>query len=54
MDYQTVANFAESWGLAFLMVMFAIAVLYALWPSNKDKFDKAAQLPLQDDVENTP
>jgi cbb3-type cytochrome oxidase subunit 3 len=29
--------------------MFAIAFVYALWPSNKAKFDRAAQVPLHDD-----
>ena len=51
MDYQTVANFSETWGLVFLVVMFLAVVGYALWPANKDKFDDAAQMPLKDDAE---
>ena len=51
MTYQDVAQFAESWGLAFLMLLFATAVIYALWPANKEKFDQAAHMPLNDDAE---
>jgi len=49
MDHQTVANFAESWGLVFLFTLFAIAVAYALWPSNKKKFTKASYRPLDEE-----
>ncbi|MCC3862275.1 cbb3-type cytochrome c oxidase subunit 3 [Pseudemcibacter aquimaris] len=49
MSYQDVSSFAQSWGLVFLMSMFVIAVGYALWPSNKDKFNKAAQSPLDEE-----
>ena len=51
MDYQTVAQFSETCGLVFLFSMFIGVMAYALWPSNKDKFDEAAQLPLKDDAE---
>jgi len=51
MTYHDLAQFSESWGLVFLMVLFGIAVTYALWPGNKEKFDHAAQMPLNDDVE---
>lgn len=49
MTHQDVANFAESWGLVFLFSMFAVAVIYALWPTNKSKFTKAAHQPLEDE-----
>ncbi|MCF8473205.1 MAG: cbb3-type cytochrome c oxidase subunit 3 [Emcibacter sp.] len=49
MTHQDVANFAESWGLAFLFGMFAIAIIYALWPNNKTKFTKAAHRPLDEE-----
>ena len=51
MDYQTVAQFSETWGLAFLFALFVGVVAYALWPNNKEKFDEAAQMPLKDDSE---
>lgn len=49
MNHADVSAFAQTWGLVFLVVMFAAAVAYALWPKNKKKFDRAAQLPLDDD-----
>lgn len=49
MSFQTVSHFAQSWGLVFLLVMFGSAVVYAMWPSNKGKFKKAAHLPLEED-----
>ena len=51
MDYQTVAKFSETWGLLFLFILFVAVVVYAMWPSNKEKFDEAAKMPLKDDVE---
>ena len=51
MDYQTVAQFSETWGLVFLFVVFVAVIGYALWPNNKSKFDEAAQIPLKDDAE---
>lgn len=52
MTYQTLAHFAETWGLVFLFVLFVAAVAYALWPTNKKRFEEAALMPLQDDQEN--
>ena len=50
MDYETFSIFAGTWGLVLLVVMFTAAMAYALWPSNKEKFEHAAHLPL--DAEN--
>lgn len=36
-------------GLLFFMALFAGAVLYALWPANKQTFEHMARLPLDDD-----
>lgn len=49
MDHATLAAFAQSWGLVYFLMMFAAACLYAFWPRNKAKFDRAARLPLQED-----
>jgi cytochrome c oxidase cbb3-type subunit 4 len=48
MNYDQAVNFAQTWGVVLLAICFAIAVLYALWPSNKDKFARAARAPLDD------
>jgi cytochrome c oxidase cbb3-type subunit 4 len=49
MDYQAVSGFAKSWGLVYLVVMFAIAIGWALWPRNRAKFDEAARIPFKED-----
>lgn len=49
MTHQDVANFAESWGLLFLFIMFVVAIAYAFWPKNKVKFTKAAHRPLEEE-----
>lgn len=49
MTHQDVANFAESWGLLFLFCMFIVAIAYAFWPTNKNKFAEAAHRPLDDE-----
>ncbi len=49
MNYQDLIYFAETWGLVILALMFATAVVYAFWPGNREKFDRAANLPLESD-----
>jgi cytochrome c oxidase cbb3-type subunit IV len=48
-SYATVSHFAQTWGLAFAVVLFLAAVLYALWPANARTFDTAAHAPLSKD-----
>lgn len=49
MTFATVSHFAETWGLAFAVLLFLTAVFYALWPSNRTTFDNAARAPLSKD-----
>jgi len=46
-SFQEVSEFSRSWGLVFLMSVFAGGVLYALWPSNRERFGRAARMPLE-------
>ncbi|MEM7569653.1 MAG: cbb3-type cytochrome c oxidase subunit 3 [Pseudomonadota bacterium] len=48
MTYEDLYQWAGSWGLVMLVVLFTAAVIYALWPANKQKFDDAASVPLKD------
>mgnify|MGYP003982950479 FL=1 len=48
MTYEMVSTFAQTYGLLGLFTMFAVAVAYALWPSNREKFDQAARMPLEE------
>ena len=47
--YRAVAEFAQTWGLAYFVVIFVAVLLYALWPSRKAQFDEAARIPLRED-----
>jgi cytochrome c oxidase cbb3-type subunit 4 len=47
--YRAVAEFAQTWGLAYFIAIFIVVLLYALWPSRKRQFEEAARIPLQED-----
>ncbi len=49
MTFETVSVFAQTWGLVFLVVMFVVALAYALRPGAKKTFQDAAQIPLRED-----
>lgn len=52
-DHETLVAFAKSFGLFYLIAMSLGVLIYTFWPSNKDRFKAAAQLPL-DNEENRP
>jgi cytochrome c oxidase cbb3-type subunit 4 len=43
MDNDFMVWFSKSFGLFYLIALSIIIVAYAYWPSNKKRFDKAAQ-----------
>ena len=47
--YKLLAEIAQSAGLLYFVALFLAVATYALWPSNRNKFDAAARMPLQDD-----
>lgn len=49
MTYQTLSQFAQTGGVLYFIALFAAALIYALWPSNRERFDAAARLPLSED-----
>ena len=49
MDYDSFATLARTYGLVYLVVLFAGVLAYALWPRNRKKFDHAARIPLRED-----
>lgn len=49
MTYHEVSAFAQSWGLVFLVALFLGTCAYALWPGNRDRFERAARQPLEED-----
>lgn len=48
MSYEQANQIAQTWGLILLTGLFLGAVLYALWPANREKFNRAARAPLSD------
>lgn len=51
MSFEGFSYLAGTWGLLALLIMFIIAITYAFWPTNKEKFRAAANLPLDDQEE---
>jgi len=46
MTYETVAKFVQQAGAVYFFLMFAGVLVYAFWPKNKEKFEKAARAAL--------
>jgi cytochrome c oxidase cbb3-type subunit 4 len=40
-DHNSVVAIAKSWGLFYLVAMALGVVIYALWPGNRKRFDRA-------------
>jgi cytochrome c oxidase cbb3-type subunit 4 len=49
MSYDVLAHFIKMGGTVFFTGFFVCAIVYALWPKNKARFDRAAKLPLMGD-----
>jgi cytochrome c oxidase cbb3-type subunit 4 len=50
-SYQDAVTFAQSWGAVYFLLMFVVAFVYALWPSNANRFrDAASSLFHEDDA----
>ena len=47
--YQAAAEFAQRWGMIYFVAIFAVVLVYALWPSRQKQFDEAARIPLKED-----
>lgn len=47
--YRFLAHFAQSAGLFYFFGVFLAVCAYAMWPSNKSRFDEAASIPLKED-----
>ena len=49
LDHDTLVWFSKSFGLFYLLALSLGVVVYAYWPSNKKRFDEAADAILQDE-----
>jgi cytochrome c oxidase cbb3-type subunit 4 len=49
MSYETLVAFAKSWGLFYLIGLAVAVLVYAFWPSNRSRFDRAKRSILDRD-----
>lgn len=49
MDYHSMREFADSWGLLAMTIFFVGAVLFAFRPGSRKNAEQAAQIPLKED-----
>ena len=49
MTYETVVSVTQIAALFLFMAVFAGVLVYAFWPGNKARFDRAARMPLRQD-----
>lgn len=49
MSYDTFAHVVKMGGTLVFSLFFFVVIIYAIWPKNKARFDRAAQLPLTED-----
>jgi len=47
MDYEMMVTITQSVALIFFIGLFALVLGYVFWPGNKEKFDRASQLPFE-------
>jgi len=47
--YEWLAQFAQSAGTVYFLLMFVAVLAYAFWPKNAKQFDEAARMPLRED-----
>ena len=49
LPHDLVVAFSKSFGLIYLLAMAVTALAYALWPANRDRFDRAARDIVEDE-----
>lgn len=47
--YDSMRQFADSWGLLYMMIIFLVVVLYTFRPGAKDFYQTQAQIPLDEE-----
>jgi cytochrome c oxidase cbb3-type subunit 4 len=48
-SYETLSRFAQQGGSIYFSLLFVAALIYALWPRNRSRFDAAARMPLDEE-----
>ena len=47
--YTLMRQFADSWGLLYMMLVFIAVVIYAFRPGSKKYYPEQAQIPLKEE-----
>lgn len=48
LEHDFLVGFSKSFGLFYLIALSVAVLIYACWPSNRQRFDRAAQSILHD------
>ncbi len=49
MEYESMRQFADTWGLVFLFAVFVAVVLFTFRPGAKKAHEESARIPLKED-----
>ena len=52
MSIQDIGEFFRSFWVVWLGLLFLAIVVWALWPGNRKKFERASRIPLEDDTDD--
>ena len=52
MDYSTLRELADSWGLVYLVVLFLGVIFFTFRPGSGKKAQDIANIPFREDSEN--
>ncbi len=50
--YEFLAGIAQTWGLLVFVFAFILVLIYAFLPANRQAFDRARRIPLDEDQEH--
>lgn len=52
MDYSAFRQFADSWGLLYLFLLFIGVIVFTFRPGSKKLANRVSQIPLNEDAED--
>ena len=52
MEYETLRQFADSWGLVYLFALFVGVILWTFRPGSRRQADECANIPFSEDDKN--
>jgi cytochrome c oxidase cbb3-type subunit 4 len=52
MDYSAFRQFADSWGLLYLFLLFVGVIIFTFRPGSKKTAEEIAKIPLKEDNDN--